>query len=120
MEFGIGIYTLLYLKYREYLKESEEEQNSLLMRVKKESEKAALKLNIKKLRSQYPIISWQIEGGKIETVIGLLYLGSKITVDGDCSQEIRRYLGRKHETNLDSVFKSRGIFCREWSIYSKT
>ena len=99
-EIGIDIYTLLYLKYSKYLKESEEELKSLLMRVKKESEKPALKLNIKKIKIiiSRPIISWQIEGEKIEAMIDLLFLGSKITVDGDCSQEIIRWLASWKET----------------------
>ena len=74
--------------------ESEEELKSLLMRVKKESEKAGLKLNIRKtnIMASSPITSWQIEGGKVETVIDFLFLGSKITADSDCSHEIRRQL----------------------------
>ena len=83
------------------------------MRVKEESEKASLKLNIKKTKimTSSPITSWQIEGEKVEAVTDFLFLGSKITVDGDCSHEIRRQLllGRKAVTNLDSVLESRGI-----------
>ena len=83
------------------------------MRVKKESEKASLKLNIKKTKLMAPgaITSWQIEGKKVETVTDFIFLGSKIPVDGDCSHEIRRkfLLGRKEMTNLDSVLKSRNI-----------
>ena len=85
--------------------ESEEELKSLLMRVKEESEKAGLKLNIQKpkIMASSPITSWQIERGKVETVIGCIFLGTKITVNFDCSHEIRRQLllGRKAMTNLD-------------------
>ena len=83
------------------------------MRVKEENEKAGLKLNIQKTRimASGPITSWQIEGEKVEIVIGYIFLGYKITADGDCSHEIKRYLllGRKALTNLDSILKSRGI-----------
>ena len=93
--------------------ESEEELKSLLMRVKEESKTAGLILNIQKtnLMASGPITSWQIEGGKGEAVTDFLFLGSKITADGDCSHEIRRrlLLGRKAMTNLDSVLKSRDI-----------
>ena len=91
--------------------ESEEELKSLL-RVKEEREKAGLKLNIKKTKimASGPITSWQIEGEKVEVVTDFLYLGSKITADGDCSCEIgSRLLGRKAMANLDSVLKSRDI-----------
>ena len=91
--------------------ENEDELKSLLMRVKKESERAGLKLNIKKTKimASSPITSWKIEGEKVEAVTDFLFLGSKITVDGDCSHEIRRrlLLGRKAMTNLDSVEKQR-------------
>ena len=91
--------------------ESKEELKSLLMRVKQESEKADLKLNIQKfmILASGPITSWQIEGAKVEAVTDFIFLGSKITVDGDCSHEIRRQslLGRKAMANLDSVLKSR-------------
>ena len=93
--------------------ESEEELKSLLMRVKEESEKAGLKLNIQKTKmmASGPITSWQIEGEKVETVTDFIFLGFKITVDSDCSHEIKRrlLLGRKTIKNLDSVLKSRGI-----------
>ena len=83
------------------------------MRVKEESEKASLKLSVKKTKimASGPITSWQIEGEKVETVTDFLFLGSKITVDGDCSHEIKRHLllGRKGMTNLDSVLKVRVI-----------
>ena len=90
--------------------ESEEELKSLLMRVREESEKAGLKLNVQKTKimASSPITSWQIDG---ETMRDFILGGSKITADGDCSHEIRRHLllGRKVMTNLDSVFKSRDI-----------
>ena len=93
--------------------ESEEELKSLLMRMKGESERAGLKLNIMKTKNMASgfFTSWQIEGEKVEVVADFLFLGSKITVDGDCSHEIRRHLllGRKAMTNLDSVLKSRDI-----------
>ena len=83
------------------------------MKVKEESEKVGLKLNIQKteIMSSGPITSWQINGEKVETVADFIFLGSKITTDGDCSQEIKRslLLGRKVMTNLDSIFKSRDI-----------
>ena len=90
--------------------ESEEELKSLLMKVKEESEKVGLKLNIQKTKimASGPITSWEIDG---ETVSDFIFLGSKITADGDCSHEIKRrlLLGRKVTTNLDSIFKSRDI-----------
>ena len=93
--------------------ESKEELKSLLMRVKEESEKAGLKLSIQKttIMASSRITLWQINGKKVETVAEFLFLGSKFTVDGDCSHEIKRclLLGRKVMTNLDSVFKSRDI-----------
>ena len=91
--------------------ESEEELKSLLMRVEEESEKAYLKLNIQKTKimASGPITSWEIDGGKIETVADFIFLGSKITVDGDSSHEIKKclLLGRKAMTNLGSILKSR-------------
>ena len=93
--------------------ESEEELKSLLMRVKEENEKAGLKLNIQKTKimASSPITSRQIEGGKVEAVTDFIFLASKITVDSDCSHEIKRHLllGRKSMTNLDSILKSRDI-----------
>ena len=83
------------------------------MKVKEESEKVGLKLNIQntKIMASSPITSWQIHGETVETVADFIFLGSKITADGDCSHEIKRYLllGRKVMTNLDSIFKSRDI-----------
>ena len=93
--------------------ESKEELKSLLMKVKKESEKAGLKLNIQKTKIMVsgPITSWQIEGETVEMVADFIFLGSKITADGDCSHEIKKrlLLGRKVMTNLDSILKSRDI-----------
>ena len=93
--------------------ESEEELKSLLMKVKEESENIGLNLNIQKTKimASGPITSWEIDGGKMETVSDFIFLGSKITADGDCSHEIKRHLltGRKVMTSLDSVFKSRDI-----------
>ena len=93
--------------------ESEEELKSLLMKVKEESEKVGLKLNIQKTKimASSPITSWQIEGETVKTVADFILGGSKITADGDCSHEIKRHLllGRKVMTNLDSIFKSRDI-----------
>ena len=93
--------------------ESEEELKSLLMKVKEESEKAGLKLNIQKTKimASGPIASWEIDGETVEIVLDFISLGSKITADGDCSHEIKRrlLLGRKVMTNLDSMLKSRDI-----------
>ena len=93
--------------------ESEEELKSLLMKVKKESEKAGLQLNIQKTKTMAPgpITSWQINRETLETVRDFIFLGSKITADGDCSHEIKRCLlpGRKAMTDLDSILKNRDI-----------
>ena len=95
------------------MEESEEELKSLLMTVKEESEKVGLKLNIQKTKvmASGPITSWQIDGETMETVTDFMFLGSKITIDGDCSYELKRclLLERKVMTNLDSIFKSRDI-----------
>ena len=95
--------------------ESEEELKSLLMKVKEESEKVGLKLNIQKTKTMAsgPITSWQIDGETVETVSDFIFLGSKITADGDCNHEIKihLFLGRKAMTNLDSILKSRDIIC---------
>ena len=92
---------------------SEEELKSLLMKVKEESEKVGLKLNIQKIKilASIPILSWQIDGETVETVSDFILGGSKITVDGDCSHEIKRrfLLGRKVRTNLDTILKTRDI-----------
>ena len=93
--------------------EIEEELKSLLMKVKEESEKVGLKLNIQKTKimASGPITSWEIDGETEETASDFIFMGSKITADGDCSHEIKRrlFLGRKVMTNLDSIFKSRDI-----------
>ena len=90
--------------------ESEEELKTILMKVKEESEKASLKLNVQKTKimASGPITSWQIDGETMETVTHFIFLGSKITADGDCSHEIKRglFLGRKVMTNLDRLLKS--------------
>ena len=100
--------------------ESEEELKSLLMKVKEESEKVDLKLNIQKIKimASSPITSWQIDGETVETVADFIFGGSKITEDGDCSHEIKRclLLGKKVMTNLDSIFKSRDITLPERSV----
>ena len=93
--------------------ESKEELKSILMKVKEESEKVGLKLNIlkTKIMASGPITSWQIDGETLKTVTGFIFLGSKIPADGDCSHEIKRHflLGKKALTNLDSILKSRDI-----------
>ena len=108
-----NINNLRYADDTTVMAESEEELKSLLMRVKEESEKVGLKLNIQKTKimASGPITSWQIDGETVESVTDLNFLGSKITADGDCSHEIKRRLlvGRKVMTNLDSILKSRDI-----------
>ena len=110
---GRNINNLRYADDTTLMAESEEKLMSLLMKVKKEREKVGLKLNIEKTKfmASSPITSWQIEGKTMETVRDFIFLGSKITADGDCSREIKRHLllGRKVMTNLDSIFKSRDI-----------
>ena len=110
---GRNINNLKYADDTTLMAESEEELKSLLMRVKNESEKVDLKLSIQntKIMAPGPITSWKIEGEKVEAVTHFLFLGSKITVDGGCSHEIRRhlFLGRKPMTSLDSVLKSKDI-----------
>ena len=107
---GRNINNLRYADDTTLLAESEEELKSLLMKVKEESEKAGLKLSIQttKIMASSPIVSWQIDGETMETVRDFIFLGSKITVDGDCSHESKRclLLGRKAMTNLDSVFRA--------------
>ena len=108
-----NINNLRYAEDTTLMAESEEELKSLLMKVKEESEKVGLKLNIQKVKimASGPITSWQIDGETVETVSDFILGGSKITVDGDCSHEIKRHLllGRKVMTNLDSIFKSKDI-----------
>ena len=100
--------------------ENEEELKSLLMKVKEESQKVGLKLNIQKTKivASGPITSWQIDGETVETVSDVILGGSKITADGDCSHEIKRrlLLGRKVMTNLDSIFKPETVLCQQRSI----
>ena len=108
-----NINNLRYVDDTTLMADSEEELKILLMKVKEESEKVGLKLNIQKTKimASGPIISWKIDGETVETVADFIFLGSKITADGDCSHEIKRglLLGRKVMTNLDSIFKSRDI-----------
>ena len=110
---GRNINHLRYADDTTLMAEIEEELKNLLMKVKEESEKVGLKLNIQKTKiiASSPITSWQIDGETVETVADFIFIGSKITVDGDCSSEIKRglLLGRKVMTNLDSIFKSRDI-----------
>ena len=99
--------------------ESEEELKNLFMKVKEESEKADSKLNIQKTKIMVsgPIISWQIDGETMETVTDFIFLGSKVTADGDCSHQIKRHLllGRKVMTNLDNILKSKTLHCQQRS-----
>ena len=108
-----NINNLRYADDTTLMAESEEELKSLLMKLKEESEKVGLKLNIQKMKimASGPITSWQIDGETVEAVMDFIFLGSKITADGDCSHEIkgRLLLGRKVMTNLDSILKSRNI-----------
>ena len=114
---GRNINNLRYAHDTTFMAEREEELKSLLMKVKEESEKVGLKLNIQKTKimASGPITSWEIDG---ETVTDLIFLGSKITADGDCSHEIKRHLllGRKAMTNLDSILKSKDITYQQISI----
>ena len=110
---GRNINNLRYADDTTLVAESEEELKSLLMKVKEESKKVGLKLNIQKTKvmASSPITSWEIDGETVETVSHFIFLGSKITADGDCSHEIERrlLLGRKVMSNLDSIFKSRDV-----------
>jgi len=110
---GTNINNLRYADDTTLMAESEEDLKSLLMKVKEESEKVRLKLNIQKTKimASGPITSWQIDGETVNTVADFIFLGSKITADGDCSHEIKRHLllGRKAMTNLHSILKSRDI-----------
>ena len=110
---GENINNLRYTDDTILMAESEEELKSLLMKVKVESEKVVLKINIQKTKimASSPITSWQIDGETVETMADFIFLGSKITADGDCSHEIKRrlLLGRKVMANLDSILKSRDI-----------
>ena len=117
---GRNINNLRYADDTTLRAESEEELKSLLMKVKVESEKVGLKLNIQKMKiiASGPITSWEIDGETMEPVSDFIFLGSKITADDDCSQEIKRYLvfGRKVMSNLDSILKSRDIICQQRSV----
>ena len=110
---GRNINNLRYADDTTLMAESEEELKSLLMKVKEESEKVGLKLNIQKTKimASSPITSWEIDGETMEAVTDFIFLGSKITTDGDCIHEIKRHLllGRKAMTNLDSILKRRDI-----------
>ena len=111
---GRNLNNLRYADDTTFMAESEEELKSLLVKVKEEEEKAGLKLNIQETVASGPITSWQIDGETMDTVTDLIFLGSRITADGDCSHEIKRRLlhGRKAMTNLDSMLKSRDISSR--------
>ena len=110
---GRNINNLRYADDTTLMAESEEGLKSLLIKVKEKSDKAGLKLNIQKTKilASGPITSWQIDGETMETLTDFIFLGSKITADGDCSHEIKKYLflGKKAMTNLDSILKSRDI-----------
>ena len=110
---GRNINNLRYADDTTLMVESEEELKSLLMKMKEENEKVDLKLNIQKTKimASGPITSWEIDGETVETVSDFIFLGSKITADGDCSHEVKRrlVLGRKAMSNLDSILKSRDI-----------
>ena len=114
---GRNINNVRYTDDPTLMAESKEELKSLLIRVKEESEKAGLKLNIQKAKimASSPIISWEIDGGTMETVTDFILGGSKFTADGDCSHEIKRcmLLGRKAMTNLDSILKSKYYFANK-------
>ena len=114
---GRNINNLRYADDTTLMAESEEELKSLLMKVKEESGKVGLKLDIKKTKimASGPITSWEIHGETVETVSNFKFLGSKITADGDCSHKIKRclLLGRKVMTNLDSILKSRDYFANK-------
>ena len=114
---GRNINNLRYADDTTLMEESEEELKSLLRKVREETEKVGLKLNVQKTKitASGPITSWQINGETMETVADFIFLGSKITTDGDCSHEIKRrlLLGRKVMTNLDSIFKSRHYFANK-------
>ena len=117
---GRNINNLRYAHETTLMTESEEELKNLLMKVKEESEKVGLKLNIQKTKimASGPITLWQINGETVETVADFIFLDSKITMDGGCSHEIKRrlLLGRKVMTNLDSILKSRDIICQQKSV----
>ena len=119
---GRNINNLRYADDTTLMAEGEEELKSLLMKVKEGSEKAGLKLNLQKAKimASGPITLWQIDGETMETVTGFIFLGFKITADGDCSHEIGRclLLGRKAMTNLDSILKSKGLSSQSYGFSS--
>ena len=116
-ERGRNINNLRYADDTTLMAEREEELRSLLMKMKEESEKVGLKLNIQKTKimASGPITSWQIEGVKVGAMTDFIFLGSKITTDGDCNHEMKRYLflGRKAMTNLDSILKTDTLLCQQ-------
>ena len=117
---GRNINNLRYADDTTLVAESEEELKSLLMKVKEESEKVGLKLSIQKTKfmESDPITSWQIDGETVETASDFIFLGSKITADGDCSHEIKGHLllGRKVMTSIDSILKAETLLCQQKSI----
>ena len=117
---GRNINNLRYANDTTLMAESEGELKSLLMKVKEESEKVGLKLNMQKMKimASGPITSWEIDGETVETVSDFIFLGSKITADGDCSHEIKRLLllGKKVMTNLDRILKAETLLCRQMSV----
>ena len=120
---GRNINNLRYADDTTLMAEREEELKSLLMKVKEESKKVGLKLNIQKTKITAcgPITSWEIDGETVETVADFIFLGSKITADGDCSHEIKRHLllGRKVMTNQDSILKAETLLCQQRSVWSR-
>ena len=114
IDIGVNINNLRYTDDTTLMAESEKELKSLLMKVEEEGERVGLKLNIQKMKimASGPIATWKIDGEIMETMRGFIFLGSKITADGDCSHEIKRslLLGRKVKTNLDSMLKSKDMF----------
>ena len=117
---GRNINNLRYADDTNLVAESEEELKSLLMKVKEETEKAGLKFNIQKTKimASSPITSWQIDGKTMQTMTDFIFLDSKITADGDCSHEIKRYLlfGGKAMTNIVSILKAETLLCQQRSI----
>ena len=117
---GRNVNNLRYEDDTSLMAESKEELKSFLMKVKVESEKVGLKLNIQKTKimASSPITSWEIDGETVETVSDFIFLGSKITADGDCSHKIKRclLLGRKVMTNLDSILKAETLLCQQRSV----
>ena len=121
---GRSIDNLRYADDTTLMAESKEELKSLLMKVKEESQKAGLKLNVQKTKIMAcgAITTWQIEGGKVEAVTGFIFMDSKITLDSDCSQEIKRclLLGRKAMTNLDSILKKQRYHFADKGSYGRS